>query len=214
LKALCAYFHKNTAISIITIITICNITSPHITIIIGSSKYLRNTASALPLSGVNGIYVINLNRRSDRMRLFNESSGLQPGDFHRFSAVDGKSLKSSPRIINMFRNNRFESRSSIIGYSLSHYRLWKHIASTSNEMHLVVEDDARLAKGWVRRWNKSYYPDLPKNAYVDTVLFIYGLFTSLCRSDIVKKRLFNNKITTLFLFLPHELFSITINHCL
>ena len=48
-----------------------------ITAFAASSQYLTYNASQPRLKGVSGIWVINLDRRPDRLLLFKERSGLQ-----------------------------------------------------------------------------------------------------------------------------------------
>ena len=130
------------------------------------SDVLNNTATRQPLKGIDGIYVINLDRRPDRLQSFKERSGLVDADFHRFSAVDGKRLKWTPEINDLFRNNNFGWQAARIGCALSHYTLYQHIASTEDELHLVLEDDAQFIDNWMDVWNNDIYPDLPDDAYV------------------------------------------------
>jgi hypothetical protein len=61
------------------------------------------------------------------------------------------------------------SSASRIGCALSHLALYRHIASTTNETYLILEDDAPfLRQDWVDVWNKEYYPLLPKDTYVSS----------------------------------------------
>ena len=108
---------------------------------------------------------MNLNRRADRLAKFKASSGLQEDEYHRFEAFDGKTLTWNDDIQRLFHSNRYGSSRGIIGCALSHYSLWKHIASTNGELHLVLEDDAEFVGGWIDKWNYEYYPSLPMDRF-------------------------------------------------
>ena len=132
---------------------------------LAQSKYLRNNATNAPLKGIDGIYLINLDRRPDRLARFKESSGLNLTDYYRFSAVDGATLRWSPELQRIFGKNKVNSRAALLACSISHIKLWRHIASTKNEMHLVFEDDAVFEEDWIKKWNREYYQDMPHNAF-------------------------------------------------
>ncbi len=110
--------------------------------------------------------MINLKRRPDRLEQFKKSSGLKDDNFERFDAFDGATLTWNNEIDRLFSKNNFGSRSAHIGCALSHYHVWRRIASTTGEMHLVFEDDAVfVADGWVDLWNTAIAPDLPLDRY-------------------------------------------------
>ncbi len=133
---------------------------------IAHSKFLRYNATSNPLSGISGVYVINLKRRPDRLETFKKLSGLTEDEFHLFEAVDGRTLSWTPQIARIFENNKFKSRASEIGCGLSHLQLWRHIASRKRGLHLILEDDAIFAPNWVKKWNKQYFPLLPHDVFV------------------------------------------------
>ena len=74
------------------------------------------------------------------------------------SAVYGKDLILTSEMYNIFKNNTFQWNKAIIGCVLSHLALWKHIASSKNPYHVILEDDVRLEKGW-ETWNNDIPPD-------------------------------------------------------
>lgn len=136
------------------------------------SKYLTYNATRSKLSKVDGVYVVNLKRRPDRLETFKKLSGLEDEDFHLFEAIDGKSLSWNPELERIFKNNRYGSANGVVGCAMSHYSLWKHIATTKNQLHLILEDDAIFKQGWLKKWNREYAPDLPRNAML---VFIGGI---------------------------------------
>lgn len=117
------------------------------------------------LKGLDGVYVINLKRRADKLQQFRHLSGLRDNEFHVFEAVDGHALVWNAEIDALFRNNTYGSRSGVVGCALSHYRLWQHIASTNDELHLIFEDDAEFVEDWVDKWNNEFYADLPADRF-------------------------------------------------
>ena len=126
---------------------------------------------------IAGIYVINLDRRPDRLAEFIERSGLRQNiDFHRFAAVDGSKLQYSQELHDLFIPNTFKSNPGMMGCNLSHMKLWQHIAQTKNELHFILEDDARFEADWVNKWNNEFYPDLPKDAFAHAfILYDVGM---------------------------------------
>jgi len=134
------------------------------------SEFVNNTATLKPLRGIDGVHVINLDRRPDRLESFMERSGLKPEEFNRFRAFDGKEIRWNPEIDRLFRANKFGSRAARIGCALSHLALYRHIASTENELHLILEDDALFEDRWIEKWNQQYSRVLPS----DSALVYFG----------------------------------------
>ncbi len=158
------------------------------------SEYLHNTATQRALGGVDGIYLINLKRRSDRLRKFKQVSQLYDNEFHVFEAVDGKALEWTDELQYLFRNNDFDYRTGIAGCALSHLHLWQHIATTQNELHLIFEDDAIIEPDIIHEWNTKYFPILPRqrsgklsiyNVLFDKVNFILVLLHRIFSSALV-----------------------------
>ncbi len=111
--------------------------------------------------------VINLDRRTDRWESFKKTAteaGLT--DYEKYSAVDGKELRLTPDIKTFFRNNRFNWRRGIMGACMSHYNLWKELATSSDcEYYLIFEDDINLCDNFkekldmtISKIKKTTYP--------------------------------------------------------
>ncbi len=122
---------------------------------------------------MDGIHLINLKKRNDRLEKFKLASGLKEDEYNLFEAVDGVTLTWNDEINRLFRNNQFGSSRGVIGCALSHYTLWKQIASTRGELHLILEDDALFVDDWIDKWNHKYYPSLPKDRF-DFMLFFFN----------------------------------------
>lgn len=140
-----------------------------------ASTHYHNTPDAKQvqvLQGIDGIHVINLARRSDRMTAFITNSTLPANSFHRFEAFDSKTLQLSPQILRLFSGNKWNSISGVVACCYSHLALWKIVANTRNEVHLIFEDDAQFSKDWIRLWNEQLHPNLPPNI---TLLYFGGV---------------------------------------
>ena len=95
-------------------------------------------------------------------------SGLKRNEYHHYEAVNHTSvgIKDIEYLAKLFNRNAFGSETAIIAEALSHLTLWRHIASTQNEMHLVLTDEAVFVDGWVMKWNDEHVDDLPHDAFV------------------------------------------------
>ena len=139
------------------------------------SKYLAYSGSVRPFAGVDGSYVINLKRRDDRLAGFWARSGLAPQRVHVFEAFNGVELSWSSGLTTLFGTNLFNDARGIIGCALSHFALWRHIAETADEVHIIFEDDAVFADGFDDAWRTRYSYALP--AAFD-VTFLGGVLPS------------------------------------
>ena len=103
------------------------------------------------------IRCISLDRRPDRWRLFEQglnNTTLKTLPLQRFSAIDGRRLAEEihernlrdEKIISLLRDEFYPA--GVLGCLLSHYFLWKEIASddtiSDNDTVIVLEDDARF----------------------------------------------------------------------
>ena len=91
--------------------------------------------------------VINLERRPDRKKniekLFSEI------EYNFYSAIDGKKLKGTPEIYNLFKGNDFKWRRGVIGCALSHYNIWNSLSKDENfESYCIFEDDITLSNNF------------------------------------------------------------------
>ena len=107
---------------------------------------------------VDHVFVINLDRRRDRLEDFYERLPFRAeGYVERFPAVDGQTLDPTPEILHLFRDNRFDYRRGIIGCALSHYRLWRLIAADAypHRTTAIFEDDVIFADCFPYLWNRQ-----------------------------------------------------------
>lgn len=107
--------------------------------------------------GVDDAYVINLDRRADRMARFYENHPDLSGVVERCSAVDGRTLALTPEIARLFAPNDFFWKKSVMGCAMSHLSLWWRLVNDSPDVnsYLIFEDDAKLKPGWQEVLAKS-----------------------------------------------------------
>ena len=101
-----------------------------------------------PVKTINlSSYVINLERRKDRLVDFFKRNKEEMIPIKVFKGIDGKTLKSSHKIQKAFKTGDYNYRSGIIGCAMSHISIWKEFLLNPTQTHvLVLEDDAKLVK--------------------------------------------------------------------
>jgi len=99
------------------------------------------------------VYVINLDRRPDRLEHFKKT--FNRIDFERFSGVDGKNLnKYSNLKIFLEKLDGEKIIEGEIGIKLTYYKIWKSILETEQEYYLIFEDDSLLQENSHRKLEK------------------------------------------------------------
>jgi GR25 family glycosyltransferase involved in LPS biosynthesis len=90
--------------------------------------------------------VLNLDRRPDRLAQFrNEAERTGLRGWRRVAAVDGRELRLSATLRQLFRGNDFGFQRGVVGCALSHLDLWRQV----REPTLVFEDDVEFADEFV-----------------------------------------------------------------
>jgi GR25 family glycosyltransferase involved in LPS biosynthesis len=117
-----------------------------------------------PIKRIEKTYVINLDTRPDRWdKLMTAEPYLEPL-VERVPGVNGKTLSMNQFIFNLFNQNEFQWKKSIIGCNLSHISVWNRIALAEKEgYYLVLEDDVRFHKDWLESW-KDFQKVIPADA--------------------------------------------------
>lgn len=128
--------------------------------------------NAKALQNVDDIWVINLERRMDRIVAFHKEYPTLGEIVRRFSAIDGKLLQLTPAITHMFYHNDFQWKKSVLGCALSHILLWAQLACEGPgvESYLILEDDVRFVD---RELIDTVFEELPPDvevAYLGGVL--------------------------------------------
>jgi glycosyl transferase family 25 len=132
--------------------TFQNIPMQHYTI--GFTRFC--TSNPVHTASLPKAYVINLDRRSDRLKQFESrfpSYFNSRWTYERFTAVDGNKLHTngvfSRGIQHLFRNNDFCSKASVIGCAMSHIKLWQKLVDDQrNESYVIYEDDVQFVESY------------------------------------------------------------------
>jgi len=114
--------------------------------------------------GIDDVYVINLDRRKDRMeKLFANHPDLEL-QIERISAIEGKKLQLTPKIARMFKPHDFKWKKPIMGCALSHLGLWWRLVNEKPEInsYLILEDDVKFSPEWKEKWAQAA-PHVPEN---------------------------------------------------
>uniref|UniRef100_A0A6C0ANR5 Alpha-(1,3)-fucosyltransferase FucT N-terminal domain-containing protein n=1 Tax=viral metagenome TaxID=1070528 RepID=A0A6C0ANR5_9ZZZZ len=108
------------------------------------------------MSGIDEVYIINLDRRPDRRSSFIENHPYFKGKVKRHMACDGLSLTLTPALAKLFKPNDFFWKKAVMGCAISHLKLWTMLQTDSQEMktYLIMEDDARMNPEWTNAWAK------------------------------------------------------------
>lgn len=106
-------------------------------------------------NNIDEVYVINLERREDRLQKFKANHYEIKNGVYVFPAIDGKNIKLTPELVHLFRNNDFGWKKAIMGCAMSHYTLWKKLADdTVMKTYLILEDDVKIKEGCWNQWNQ------------------------------------------------------------
>ena len=116
----------------------------------GQNAYLLNNTPQFngELSKSFNIKVINLKRRTDRLKSITEKLQSESLPFDVFEAIDGTTLQLTEDIKRIFKDNDFNYRRGVIGCALSHIALWKELVKSECPYYLIIEDDASFCKNF------------------------------------------------------------------
>jgi GR25 family glycosyltransferase involved in LPS biosynthesis len=98
------------------------------------------------LPRTDDVWIINLNRRADRIQEWAKAYPELANVTQRFQAIDGRELHMTPAISELFQHNDFKWKRSVVGCALSHILLWAQLACETSavESYLILEDDMRF----------------------------------------------------------------------
>lgn len=147
------------------------------TFLSGKALYVHRGSFTLHkpfMEGIDDVYVINLDRRADRMeKLFGHNPELKDR-VQRISAINGREMALTSRIARMFKPHDFFWKKAIMGCALSHLTLWWQLLTERPEIenYLILEDDVKLQPDWQAKWNeaKGYVPEDYDVVYLGGIL--------------------------------------------
>lgn len=145
------------------------------------------------------IIVINLKKRNDRKNnIINIFNNVNINNYTFYEAIDGKELKLTLEIKNLFAKNDFGARKGFIGCALSHYSLWiELIKDKKNDFYIIFEDDIQLGPNFNEHFKKSIdYTNENKNEF-DVLFLGYHKHTN----DTVEDNI-NNTLNKDFMIIP------------
>jgi len=142
---------------------------------------------------IDKIFLINLDRREDRLDEFNKIFPYSKSHFERFSAVDGQELKIDDEISKLFQDNNFNWLRGKIGCALSHYRIWKIGLQNGYKNMVVLEDDILFDKNFKKLW-KEMKDDLPDNYDIIPINMEYYIEDFKVSGKKTRKEVFKDKI--------------------
>ena len=132
------------------------------------SNEQRGNTTTSP-SNVEAVYVINLNRRADRLAEFYRRYPFSEEGVTRFAAVDGRELAAGDSRLGLFAVNKWgttEWPTGLVGATLSHYEVWRKVLRDPTiKRALVFEDDVRFSDSFADEWNTHISPLLPSSAF-------------------------------------------------
>ena len=130
------------------------------TFLTGKSIYVHRGMFQIHVPIANGIdepWIINLDRRKDRLDRFKKTHPGLADRLMRLPAFEGTKLELTPRIARLFKPHDFGWKKPIMGCALSHLALWMQLMNEKPEVntYLILEDDARLSPEWKERWEAA-----------------------------------------------------------
>jgi GR25 family glycosyltransferase involved in LPS biosynthesis len=157
------------------VITQTSCSAPEVVITQTSCSAPEVVITQSKLENINKTFIVNLDTRLDRWQSLMKAEPYLENNSTRISAVNGKTLKLDRTVYNIFKNNRFSWKKSVMGCFLSHIDIWTKIINDNcddNTQYIVLEDDVRFDKDWIDTWNKcvKYIPKDAELMYIGGVL--------------------------------------------
>jgi glycosyl transferase, family 25 len=155
----------------------------------GWSMSKKNCTNGLMLGQMN-IYLINLDRNTDRLEHFIEQymlSDMRYAQFKRFAAIDGKKVRLEEHVSNLalkeitdaertgYRTKHYQLTRGAVGCYLSHMGVWKMAAESDKPYSLVFEDDVEIDSNILKKTNELL-PMIPN----DWDVLLLGCFCIVC----------------------------------
>jgi GR25 family glycosyltransferase involved in LPS biosynthesis len=109
------------------------------------------------LEGIDDCWVINLDRREDRLERFYKAHPDLAMRVLRMPAFEGTKLKLTPKLARLFAPHDFAWKKPVMGCALSHLAMWCKLAGDKEDIqsYLIMEDDAVLKGEWKKAWKTA-----------------------------------------------------------
>ena len=109
-------------------------------------------------TGIDDAWVINLDRRADRMEKFKLAHPDLAERTHRVSAFEARHLSLTPNIVRLFEPHDFNWKKPVMGCALSHLAMWVQLLEDREDIgsYLIMEDDVKLVPDWRNKWEKIH----------------------------------------------------------
>lgn len=97
-------------------------------------------------------YVVNLDRRVDRWENFKKNA-TEIDNYERFSAVDGKLIKNSTQLQQIFESNDYYMRRGMVGCLLSHIKIYTELINSVHDYFTILEDDVEFTPDFKNKFD-------------------------------------------------------------
>jgi GR25 family glycosyltransferase involved in LPS biosynthesis len=97
-------------------------------------------------------YVVNLDRRVDRWENFKKNA-TEIDNYERFSAVDGKLIKNSTQLQQIFESNDYYMRRGMVGCLLSHIKIYTELINSEYQYFIILEDDVEFTPDFKNKFD-------------------------------------------------------------
>lgn len=120
-------------------------------------------------------FLINLDRRPDRMEQIEKQKAHLPADMERVSACDGTKLIVNPRLRSLCRRKgNYFMRPGVIGCALSHLKLYDrllHHEPDDIDGYVVFEDDVTVDENFLKQMRRTFTITENKGERPDLIFF-------------------------------------------
>lgn len=125
--------------------------------------------------GIDDAWIINLERRADRLEKFKKGHADLAERVLRMPAFEGSRLNLTPTMARLFAPHDFNWKKPVMGCALSHLALWMQLANEKPEVnsYLILEDDARLSSAWREKWEEAEQANALPNGW--DVMYLGGI---------------------------------------
>ncbi len=104
---------------------------------------------------LDNIYVINLDKSTDRLKHIKQNFNDHHIKFKRFSAIEGKKINDN--ILNdetTIACRTIFCNYGIIGCAMSHIALWKQLINDTTDYYIILEDDSIIDDNFINTINE------------------------------------------------------------